>query len=85
MKVIRVREFGGPEVLRLEDADDPIAKKDEVVIRVKAAGVNPYEMVREASVIGVLLWGVSQLDFLQILAALQAGLSGLVCERAQRF
>lgn len=43
MKRIRVYEFGGPEVLKLEDADDSRPGVGEVLIRVKAAGVNPYD------------------------------------------
>ena len=43
MKVIRVHEFGGPEVLKLEDMADLRASAGQVVVRVKAAGVNPVE------------------------------------------
>ncbi len=43
MKAIVVRSFGGPEVLKLEDVPDPRPGKGEVLIRVRAAGVNPYE------------------------------------------
>ena len=43
MKAIVVHEFGGPEVLRLEDVPDPVAGPGEVVVRVRAAGVNPVD------------------------------------------
>ena len=43
MKAIRVHEFGGPEVLKLDDLDDLKAGAGQVVVRVKAAGVNPYD------------------------------------------
>ena len=43
MKAIRVHEFGGPEVMRLEDVPDPAAGKGEVVVRIHAAGVNPVD------------------------------------------
>jgi NADPH2:quinone reductase len=43
MKTIRVHEFGGPEVLRLEDLPDPIAAPDQVLVRIRAAGVNPVD------------------------------------------
>jgi NADPH2:quinone reductase len=43
MKTIRVREFGGPDVMKLEDAPDLQAGSGQVVVRVKAAGVNPVE------------------------------------------
>ena len=43
MKSIRVHEFGAPEVLKLEDVTKPIPGKGEVVVAVKAIGVNPVE------------------------------------------
>jgi NADPH:quinone reductase len=43
MKAIRAHAFGGPDVLRLEQVDDPIAGPGEVVIDVRAAGVNPAD------------------------------------------
>lgn len=43
MKAIRVHEFGGPEVLKLEDTPDLIAAAGQVVVRVRAIGVNPVD------------------------------------------
>ncbi|MGQ0735070.1 MAG: NADPH:quinone reductase [Acidobacteriota bacterium] len=43
MKAIVVREFGGPEVLRLDNAPEPVAGRDQVIVRVEAAGVNPFD------------------------------------------
>ena len=43
MKAIVVREFGGPEVLRIEEAPAPVPGAGQMLIRVKAAGVNPAE------------------------------------------
>ena len=43
MKAIRVHELGGPDVLRLEDLPDPAPGGAEVVVRVRAVGVNPVE------------------------------------------
>ena len=44
MKVIRIHEFGGPEVLKYEDAPQPIPAADEVLIKVHASGVNPIDV-----------------------------------------
>ncbi|MGB3166636.1 MAG: NADP-dependent oxidoreductase [Alteraurantiacibacter sp.] len=41
MKAIRQHEFGGPDVLRYEDAPVPEIKSGEVRIRVHAVGLNP--------------------------------------------
>ena len=43
MKAIRVHEFGGPEVLRLEEVPKPQPGPGEVLIRMHAIGVNPVE------------------------------------------
>src|SRR5216117_3942496 len=43
MKAIRVHEFGGPEVLRLEEVPTPEPGPGEVLVRMHAIGVNPVE------------------------------------------
>jgi NADPH2:quinone reductase len=43
MKAIRVHEFGGPEVLRFEEVEDPKPAAGQVLVRVGAAGVNPVD------------------------------------------
>ncbi len=43
MKAIRIHEFGGPGVLKYEDAPQPIPASDEVLIKVYASGVNPID------------------------------------------
>src|SRR6476620_643612 len=48
MKAIRIHKYGGPEVLKYEDAPRPKPQASEVLIRVHAAGVNPVDWkVRE--------------------------------------
>jgi NADPH:quinone reductase-like Zn-dependent oxidoreductase len=47
MKAIVVHEYGGPEVLKYEDAPRPEPKEDQILVRVVAAGVNPVDgMIR---------------------------------------
>src|SRR5437763_9691990 len=43
MKAIVVHEFGGPEVLRVEEIPDPKPGPAEVLVRIRAAGVNPVD------------------------------------------
>jgi len=43
MKAIVVREFGGPEVLKLEEIPTPHPTAGQVLVRIHAAGVNPYD------------------------------------------
>src|SRR5579863_4495548 len=48
MKAIRVHEFGGPEVLKLEEVPDPKPAAGQVVVRMRAAGVNPVDAYMRA-------------------------------------
>jgi NADPH2:quinone reductase len=48
MKAIRVHEFGGPEVLKLEEVPTPKPSAGQVLVRIHAAGVNPYETYMRA-------------------------------------
>ena len=43
MKAVVVHEYGGPEVLKFEDAPRPEPKDNEVLVKVMAAGVNPVD------------------------------------------
>lgn len=43
MRAIRVHETGAPEVMRLEEVADPRPGPGQVLLRVRAAGVNPVE------------------------------------------
>ena len=43
MKAIRVHQFGGPEVLLLEEVPDLGAGEGQAVVRIYAVGVNPFD------------------------------------------
>lgn len=44
MKAVRLHEFGGPDVLRYEDAPRPEISADDVLVRVHAASLNPPDL-----------------------------------------
>ena len=44
MKAIRIHEDGGPEVLRYEDAPDPVAAPGEVLVSLRAASLNHLDL-----------------------------------------
>lgn len=48
MKAILAREFGGPEVLKLEEVPDPVPAAGQVRVRIHAVGVNPYDTYMRA-------------------------------------
>ena len=48
MKAIRVSEFGGPEQLVIADVPDPKPGAGEVLVTLKAIGVNPFETYMRA-------------------------------------
>ncbi|MFF4211892.1 NADP-dependent oxidoreductase [Streptomyces sp. NPDC001796] len=43
MRAITVNRYGGPDALELAETDDPKVGPDSVLVRVKAAGVNPVD------------------------------------------
>lgn len=43
MKAVRIHEYGGPEVLRIEDVEKPKPAPDEVLIKAYATSVNPVD------------------------------------------
>lgn len=43
MQAITSRTYGGPEVMTLEQVDRPVPNDDQVLIKVAASSVNPYD------------------------------------------
>src|SRR3954470_9037099 len=43
MKAFVYHEFGGPEVLRLEEIDRPVPKDNQVLVKVRGLSVNPLD------------------------------------------
>ena len=54
MKAIHVHEFGGPDVLRLEEVPTPQPGPGEMLVRMHAVGVNPVETYIRAGTYGRL-------------------------------
>ena len=46
MRYIQIERFGGPEVLKIKNKSIPEPSKNEVLIKVKAAGVNRPDVMQ---------------------------------------
>lgn len=79
MKAIEIREPGGPDVLQITERPDPTVGVGEVLIRVKAAGINRPDVVQRMGLYPPPP-GASDIPGLEvagIIEALGAGVSGL--------
>ncbi|HWD92982.1 MAG TPA: NADP-dependent oxidoreductase [Verrucomicrobiae bacterium] len=64
MKAIQIHEFGGPEVLKLEDIPRPEPGPNEVLVRIHAAGVNPVDWkIREGKMGQIPLPSIMGVEF----------------------
>ena len=79
MRAIRVEEFGGPEVMRLGEVPDPQPGPGQVLLTVKAAGVNPVDTYIRAALqgYGAPLPYTPGTDAAGTIAALGSGVSGV--------
>jgi NADPH:quinone reductase-like Zn-dependent oxidoreductase len=48
MKAVVVHQYGGPEVLKFEEYPDPIPGAGEVLVRVAATSINPFDIMRRS-------------------------------------
>lgn len=48
MKVIEISQFGGPDVLRTGEREKPVPKPGEVLIHVRAAGINRPDVLQRS-------------------------------------
>ncbi|OHV24895.1 NADPH:quinone reductase [Parafrankia soli] len=60
MKAVVQDRFGPPDILRLADVDVPVPGPDEVLVRVRAAALNPYDwhMLRGDPYVARLMGGM---------------------------
>jgi NADPH:quinone reductase len=49
MRAVIVREFGGPEMLRVEELPDPVPGPGQLLVRVAAAGIQHVETQTRAA------------------------------------
>jgi NADPH:quinone reductase-like Zn-dependent oxidoreductase len=55
MKAVRIHQFGGPEVLTYEDVPDPVVRKDQVLVRIRACALNHLDIFVRKGLPGVKL------------------------------
>jgi len=79
MKAIVIREYGGPEVLKLEDYPIPTAGLGEVLIKVAATSINPLDYKQRSgslkSRVPIQLPGILGVDVSGTAAELGAGVT----------
>ncbi|MGW5386167.1 quinone oxidoreductase family protein [Nocardia sp. NPDC003963] len=51
MRAVRYHEYGAPEVLRVEEVEDPVPGEGELLVRATATGVNYFEVQVRAGVL----------------------------------
>jgi NADPH:quinone reductase-like Zn-dependent oxidoreductase len=77
MKAIRIHEDGGPEVLRYEDAPDPVPAAGEVLISLRAASLNRLDVWVRQGLPSVPKPRILGADGAGVVAALGEGVEGL--------
>lgn len=75
MKAVRLHEYGGPELLKLEDVPRPGLGDNELLVRVHAVGINPIDCKTRAGEGASRRWGEGALPVI-----LGWDISGVVAE-----
>jgi zinc-binding alcohol dehydrogenase/oxidoreductase len=76
VKAVRIHEDGGPEVLRYEDADDPVAGPGEVLVALRAASLNHLDLWLRRGLPSVPKPRILGADGAGVVAALGEGADG---------
>lgn len=80
MKAIVIHAYGEPDVLKYEDAPDPVAGPGEVLVRVMATSINPIDLHRRSGAMKeffpIHFPGIIGVDVAGRVAALGAGVTG---------
>ena len=51
MKAVVVHKYGGPEELKFEEFPDPVPAAGEVLVRVAATSINPFDIMRRSGAV----------------------------------
>ena len=84
MKAVRIHEDGGPEVLRYEDVDDPEPRPGEVLVSLRAAGLNHLDIWVRKGLPSVPKPRILGADGAGVVAALGDGVDGFAIGRPRR-
>ena len=80
MKAVIIEKYGGPEVLQWQDAADPVLNDGEVLIRMSATSVNPFDIKQRSGqykdYAPVAFPGILGLDVAGTVAQAGPGVSG---------
>ena len=61
MKAVQIKEFGGPEVLKTVEVDEPFPNENEVKVKVHAVGLNPNESY---TITGTYAYNIPELPYI---------------------
>jgi alcohol dehydrogenase len=82
MKAVVLTRYGGPEVVELGDVAQPVAGPGEVLVRIKAAGLNPVDFKTRAGMLKVIeaypLPAVMGNEFAGVVEAVGRGVTSFV-------
>jgi NADPH:quinone reductase-like Zn-dependent oxidoreductase len=76
VRAVRIHEDGGPEVLRYEDVEDPVAGPGEVLVELRAAGLNHLDVWVRKGLPSVPKPRILGADGAGVVAALGEGVDG---------
>jgi NADPH:quinone reductase-like Zn-dependent oxidoreductase len=76
VRAVRIHEDGGPEVLRLEEAPDPVAGPGEVLVRLRASALNHLDIWIRKGLPSVPKPRILGADGAGVVEALGEGVSG---------